>query len=295
MFNTKEIQLVHLVDSSQPYAVLEEVKNNFVYHYKIKDFLPIRQIFRDFIDLMEGRYPGYQKCNTKFHDIQHTTDAFLAISRLIDGYNIKNPNNKFSVEKVKLALIATLFHDAGYLQKLEDIEGTGAKYTLVHVQRSVEFIREYLSRQNFSKQNIKSVSNMILCTGMMKDIRKIKFTDKEEETLGLMLGTADYLGQMSSRTYLEKLVFLYYEFKEGGVTGYSSEYDLLKKTADFYLFVRKELDTVYKKVYKYAEYHFKKRYGIKENLYLTAINRAIDYLRTITSPEEVPFKLRRKV
>lgn len=289
------IQLVHLVDTSQPYAVLEEVKNNFVNHYKITEFLLIRQVFKDFIDLMEGRYPGYQKCNTKFHDVQHTMDAFLAISRLIDGYNIKNRHKKFPVDKVKLALIATLFHDAGYIQTLEDIEGTGAKYTLVHVQRSVEFVKDYLNKRGFSEQQIRSVSNMILCTGIMKDIKKIKFTDNEEEILGLMLGTADYLGQMSSRTYLEKLIFLYYEFKEGGVTGYSSEYDLLKKTTEFYLFVRKELDTIYKKVYKYAEYHFKQRYGIKENLYLTAINRTIKYLQTISSPEEIKVKLRRKV
>lgn len=289
------IQLVHLVDTSQPYAVLEEVKNNFVNHYKITEFLLIRQVFKDFIDLMEGRYPGYQKCNTKFHDVQHTMDAFLAISRLIDGYNIKNRHKKFPVDKVKLALIATLFHDAGYIQTLEDIEGTGAKYTLVHVQRSVEFVKDYLNKRGFSEQQMRSVSNMILCTGIMKDIKKIKFTDNEEEILGLMLGTADYLGQMSSRTYLEKLIFLYYEFKEGGVTGYSSEYDLLKKTTEFYLFVRKEIDTIYKKVYKYAEYHFKQRYGIKENLYLTAINRTIKYLQMISSPEEIKVKLRRKV
>lgn len=292
----KDIQISQLVDATQPYAVLEEVKNNFVYFYPVEEFFIIRNTFHDFIDLMEGRYPGYQQCNTKFHDIQHTTDALLAISRLIDGYNIKHgKKGQLPVKKVKLALIATLFHDSGYIQTLEDVEGSGAKYTLTHVERSIEFLEKYLPRKGFSKQDVVSASNMVLCTGMSKDISKIKFTDKEERILGLMLGTADYLGQMSSRTYLEKLVFLYYEFVEGGVTGYSSEYDLLKKTLTFYQTVKDELNGVYDKMYKYAEYHFKKRYRIDKNLYLVAIERAIKYLETITSPEEIPLKLRRKV
>ncbi|MCX7940155.1 MAG: HD domain-containing protein [Endomicrobia bacterium] len=295
MRQNDKIQLVDLVDMSEPFSVLEEVKNNFIYHYHIGEFLVIRQVFRDFIDLMEGRYPGYQKCNTKFHDIQHATDAFLAMSRLIDGYNIKNYRRKFSVENVKVALIAALYHDVGYVQKVEETQGTGAKYTFEHVDRSIEFIKNYLSKNSFSQRDIQKAVNMISCTEIRKDVNKIKFSDNEEKTLGFMLATADYLGQMSSRNYLEKLVFLYYEFKEGGVTGYSSEYDLVKKTKDFYLSVRKELDTVYEKVYKYATYHFKKRYKINENLYLTAINRAMEYLQTITSPEEMQAKLRRKV
>ena len=31
---------------------------------------------------------------------------------------------------------------------------------------------------------------------------------------------ADLVGQMSDRAYLEKLLFLYYEFKEAGFPGY---------------------------------------------------------------------------
>ncbi|MCS7227867.1 MAG: hypothetical protein NZ839_02760 [Endomicrobia bacterium] len=291
---SKDIQLSQLVDASQPYAILEEVKNNFIQHYPVGEFFMFRMVFHDFIDLMEGRYPGYQKCNTKFHDIQHTTEALLAISRLIDGYNIKN-KNKLPLKKVKLALIATLFHDSGYIQTINDTEGSGAKYTLTHVERSIEFLNKYLSKKGFTKEDVTSACNMVRCTGMRKDVPQIKFSTKDEKTLGLMLGTADYLGQMSSRTYLEKLVFLYYEFKEGGVPGYSSEFDLLKKTLQFYQTVKTELDTVYEKIYVYALYHFKRRYGINKNLYFTAIERAINYLKTISSPQEMPLKLRRMI
>lgn len=38
---------------------------------------------------------------------------------------------------------------------------------------------------------------------------------------------------MADRAYLAKLIYLYHEFREGGVAGYESELDLLKKTPTF--------------------------------------------------------------
>lgn len=291
----KEVRLDLLVNHNSPYAVLEEVKHNFIYHYPIKEFLQIKEIFNDFIDLMEGKYPGYRRCNTKFHDIHHTTDALLAISRLIDGYNIKNPNKKLSLKKVKLALIATMFHDTGYLQTIDDTIGTGAKYTLTHVERSIKFISKYFEKNKFSKQDFESVKNMVSCTGVEVNIKDIKFKDKEERILGLMLATADLLGQMSSRTYLEKLIFLYFEFKEGGINKYASEFDLLKKTLEFYKIVKELFEKEYGSVYKYAKEHFKKRYNINEDLYIKTIEREIKYLEGIKSSSDMSKKLRRKI
>ncbi len=291
----KEVRLDMLVNHNSPYAVFEEVKHNFVYHYNIKEFLPLRDIFKDFIDLMEGRYPGYKRCNTKFHDIQHATDALLSISRLIDGYNIKNLQKKLSIKKVKLALIATIFHDIGYLQTIDDKIGTGAKYTFTHLDRTVKFLSKYFKKNKFSKQDFESAKNMVSCTGVEVNIKDIKFKNKEEKILGLMLATADLLGQMSSRTYLEKLIFLYFEFKEGGINKYSSEFDLLKKTLEFYKIVKELFEKEYCGVYRYAKEHFKKRYNIDENLYIKTIEREIRYLESIKSSSEISKKLRRKI
>ncbi len=292
----KEVRLDQLVDYSQPYAVLEEIKHNFIAHYPIAEFIPFRYIFKDFIDLMEGRYPGYRGYNTKFHDIQHTTDVLLALSRLIDGYNIKNNKNKLSVQKVKLALIAGVFHDTGYLQTIDDQEGTGAKYTAIHVERSIEFIAKYMQQKGYSPLEFETVKNIVLCTKLLVDpLKDINFNDEEEKTLGIMLGTADLIGQMSCRTYLERLVFLFYEFKEAGIPGYTSEFDLLKKTKEFYEMVKDRIDNKLGKVYQYLIYHFKKRYKINKNLYLVAVERAINYINTISSPQEMYTKLRRKI
>lgn len=296
MEEKQEIRLDQLVDYSQPYAVLEEIKHNFIAHYPIEEFLPFRYIFKDFIDLMEGRFPGYRATNTKFHDIQHTTDVLLALSRLVDGYNIANKKNKISLKKAKLALIAGVFHDTGYLQTIDDQEGTGAKYTLVHVERSIEFTAKYMQQKNYSPLEFETVKNIILCTKLsVNPLSDINFNDEEEKLLGLMLGTADLIGQMAGRTYLERLVFLFYEFKEAGIPGYTSEFDLLKKTKEFYDMVKDRLDNKLGKVYQYLIHHFKKRYKINKNLYLVAIERAINYINTISSPQEMYTKLRRKI
>lgn len=284
----KDIQLAQLVDSTNPAAVFEEVKYNFIQHYSICEFSVVRFVFKDFNDLMDGRYPGYKGCNTKFHDKIHTTDALLAISRLIDGYNIKNP--RLPVNKVIDALVATILHDAGYIQEITDNEGTGAKYTLKHVERSIVFMKEYFRKNGLKDFN--SARNMVRCTGINVDLGKIKFSDKSEEILGKMLGTADLIGQMASRTYLEKLLFLYHEFKEGGVSGYVSEIDLLQKTLDFYRSIKTRLKKDFDDVYRYAQVHFQKRYHINKNLYFVAIDREISYLRKILVDDSENYRKR---
>ena len=92
------IQLSNLVNMRSPDAVFEEVKCNFVRYYPIASFSEVRTVYRDFISLFEGHYPGYQSCNTMYHDKTHTTDTLLALSRLIDGYNIKN-NKKLPLQQ----------------------------------------------------------------------------------------------------------------------------------------------------------------------------------------------------
>ena len=42
----------------------------------------------------------------------------------------------------ELGLLGILMHDTGYLKRTEDMQGTGAKYTLTHVRRSAEFAHD---------------------------------------------------------------------------------------------------------------------------------------------------------
>lgn len=292
---SSEIQLAQLLDMTNPYAVLEEVKFNFIHFYPEIKFSVVRTAFDDFIDLMDGKFPGYQAANTKFHDKKHTTDGLIAISRLIDGYNIEH-TKKISVDLVILSLVATIFHDAGYVQTRDDSSGTGAKYTQNHVERSIKFIERYYQKLNMTKRDFNSMRNMILCTELNYDLKKINFSSEEEKVLGFMLGTADLLGQMSARTYLEKLLHLYYEFQEANIGGYESEFDLLSKTINFYEMVKIRLKKDLHNVQRYLVSHFWFRYKISQDLYQVAIDRQINYLKKILehSPQNYKSRLKRK-
>jgi hypothetical protein len=98
----------------------------------------------------------------------------------------------------------------------------------------------------------------------------------DEREIGCILGTADYLGQMSAPDYLEKLPILYEEFKEGGVPGYISAQDLMEKTPSFFEdVVMRVLSEDFHCVYQLAASHF----GGK-NLYIEGIEKNIELLRS---------------
>ncbi|MDH4233968.1 MAG: hypothetical protein OEV15_02360 [Gallionella sp.] len=122
---------------------------------------------------------------------------------------------------------------------------------------------------------------ILLCTDPAVNISEIKFPDERTRLLGQIVGTADLTGQMADRTYLEKLLFLYLEFKEAHFGNYKNIQDLLYKTRDFYELTRKKLDTSLGGIYKSLAYHFKEVYGTENNYYLESIEKNIAYLSTV--------------
>jgi hypothetical protein len=93
--------------------------------------------------------------------------------------------------------------------------------------------------------------------------------DPKDRLLGHMVGTADLIGQMSDRMYLEKCrEFLYQEFVQGSIARetlpdgreivrYTSAEDLIYKTPGFYEYVAR--DRINRKLGaadRYAEAHF---------------------------------------
>src|SRR5262249_2487825 len=141
------------------------------------------------------------------------------------------------------SLLAILFHDTGYLKKKDDRDGTGAKYTPVHVGRSVMFAGEFLKEKGYSPAQILAVQNMISCTGIDADPKSITFQSEMERILGLALQTADLLGQMAAEDYVKKLPILYQEFAEAArfdhsnvarLGNFESAEDLMRKTPAFW-------------------------------------------------------------
>lgn len=274
---TNTVQFSQLVDMFGPAAVLEEVKNIFINSYPVGEFGAVRKVFADFMRLYDGKYPGFHACNTHYHDKMHITDALLAVARLIDGYN--SVKKKIPVRLAKLGLIAAIFHDAGFIKSVHDSSGTGAKYTLTHVDRSIHFIKVYFKKNGFTARDARAAANMVLCTDMALSVDKVRFSGPEERKVAFMLGAADLIGQMASRCYLERLLILYREFREGRVKGYSSELELLRKTLGFAKFIEKRLAVTLEGADRYARVHFGKRYRINKDFYREAMKKQFAYLR----------------
>ncbi len=273
------IQLYNLLPMDSSQAVLDEVIG--IYYLISPDFdaAPVVSAFNTTISLYKGKYPGYRSCNTGYHDLRHPIDTFLAMARLIHGAVLDG--DTFTDRHITLGLITALLHDAGYIQEEHDMNGTGSKYTADHVQRSMDFLERHGSELGLSHEEITEGRAIILCTDLAVDISTIVFASAKVELLGKMLGSADLLAQMADRTYLEKLLFLYYEFKEAGFGDYESELDLLRKNIAFYDFIAQRLKTALGATDRFMNSHFASRWEIHVNLYHVAIERQRAYLRQI--------------
>ena len=294
--NNENIQLSNLIDMDDPDSVLNEVKVICSMMLPDLDFRPIEQVFEDVLRLFRGEFPGYRKCNTHYHDLKHTTDTFLALARLVHGAFIKG--HRFKERNIMLGLTSALMHDTGYMQDMDDDTGTGAKYTLLHISRSIAFMDKYFAASDYySGEDFDCCGQMLNCTGFSANVSTIGFETAEVEMLGKILGAADLLGQMADRNYLEKLRSLYNEFQEGNVPGFKDEFDLLEKTINFYEIINKRLVTELGGVNKLAIYHFAERWNINRDLYSEVIEKNIRYLREVicNSRENYHIHLRRGI
>ena len=272
-------QLARLVDLSDHTQVIEEVRIIARLILPSFDFQYVTPVFEDMETLFRGEYPGYRACNTEYHDISHTHEVLLGMLRLMHGAFISGI--RFSEKEINIALISALMHDTGYLQESSDETGTGAKYTQIHIQRSIDFIHKYLAGIAYFEDSLPDFADILNCTGLMTKTTEIKFSSSNIALLGKMLGTADLLGQMSDRFYLEKLLFLYIEFQEAGIKGYTSEFNLLEKTHGFYEMTVKRFVDELGSVNNYAILHFRNRWHIDRDLYMDAISNNLKYLKKL--------------
>ena len=276
------------ISLDNPGDVMGEVKNIILLIYKKFDFNQFEQVFSDILKLFSGNYPGYRRCNTFYHDLSHTMDCLLVTAKLIHGAGLNGI--VFTPRDVTLGLISALMHDTGYIQAVEDNTGTGAKYTVSHIERSIEFMQKYFHANAFPAEYLPICSDFLRCTGLDVKIAEIKFQSREHEVLGQILGTADLIGQMANDNYLEKLPFLYDEFKEGGVPGYNDKFDLLKKTPAFWEMVKKRLVNELGQVDRYLRDYLRVLWGINQDLYRQAIDRNIARLQLFLAAPRPTFQ-----
>lgn len=269
-------------------------------HYPTADWGALSHAFDTFARLYTGTLPGYFGCETWYHDAQHSLDCALVMARLLDGYERSVPvENKLGERRLRLGVIAALFHDAGYIRRERDSERHGAEFTLFHVARSGAFMAGYLPTIGFAAE-VTMVEQIVHYTGYEIALEAVQVSDPLDRKLGYILGSADVLAQMSDRCYLEKCRdFLYAEFEICGLAGaarssgpqpiYRSPEDLLSRTAAFKDKIWAErMDGYFEGIYRFLEAHF----GGK-NLYTAAIERHLSRLRQVTRDNNLLDGLRR--
>ena len=274
--NTMHTKLLDIRDNRE---IIKEVKLTTSLINPQFDFYYLDKAFEDVEKLFKGYYPGFKRCNTNYHDLRHTMMVLLAMVRLIHGAFLGGI--KFTDKEINLGLISALMHDTGYIQATDDHLGTGAKYTLIHIKRSIMFVQDYYSDEKYFHDDLECFSDILICTGLNQNIKNVTFLSTNIEIMGKMLGTADLLGQMADRLYLEKLIPLFHEFEEGKVPGFESELDLLRKTTNFYKSAQARFENDLGNVNRYMIIHFQHRWNIERNIYNESIEKNINYLKYI--------------
>jgi len=292
MGDPDSVQLSRLVDGENPAAVITEAESIFRYWFNGSAWAPVNAAAAEIVDLFAGRFPGYHACDTEYHDIHHTTDVLLATARIADGLFLER--GPYPAILARDLFISAICHDTGYIRAIEEAGGTGARFTSVHVRRSADFIRANASRWGLDSASAESAARMTFSTGLKGEHGEQAWVSDTEREAGAALASADLVGQMSDRAYLEKLLFLYYEFKEAGFPGYDTEFDVLRKTKGFYEMTVAMLDTGLGGIRSSVRRHFAERWGVDRDLYAESMERQMEYLQDILNDKTTNFRKKLK-
>jgi hypothetical protein len=277
--------MIHAVDTHVPGEVETEVQSLYLKLFPEADRSFVPRAFQWLVQCFTGKYDDYQAVDAQYHDLEHTLQGTLCLARLLHNRHRANATPLMTERMFQLTLLAIIFHDTGYLKKRNDTEGTGAKYTPIHVGRSALFAREFLKRKGFSDPDVQVVQNLISCTGVNADLGRIPFVNELERTLGFSLATADLIGQMAAPDYVEKLPVLFQEFVEaakftsGGKANryvFKSAEELMRNTPNFWEgYVVPKINNDFLKLYQFLS----DPYPDGPNTYLDRIEENIARLR----------------
>ena len=253
----------------------------------VHDFAPGHDLQRvvDTFSLLDraidGNLPGYQKLKTLYHNRSHTNEVVLCTARMLHGLHLAGLG--LDADHIDAALIGALMHDVGYLMKDEEASGTGAQFTDTHVLRGVEFARTHLV--DLPPDVLDTTAKVILLTDHRKHPDWVKFDNPQQRRAAFATATADLVGQMANREYLERVLLLYFEFEEAKMGGFADIHDLLEKTTAFYRMTKARLDNDLNGLTGHLARHFAQQQGVERNFYTESIDRNLDYLERVVRME----------
>lgn len=268
------------VDTKNAKAVAAFVSAKFAAMYPGASMQWIERIMADVEDLFSGRHPDYMANDVRYHDFEHTLQATVCITLVLEGRHAAGVEPRVDARMFELGVASVLLHDAGYLKLRSDTGGTGAKYTFCHVLRSCAFAASYLPNLGATDHEVDAVLGAINCTGPTKKVSMLHFRQPVERIIGCALGTADYLGQMAALDYPDELEILFNEFRESdnfinlpaSRRMFHSADQLIEKTPDFWRgVVLPKLEIDFQAMYRFLA----SPYPHGPNLYLDAVEKNI--------------------
>lgn len=231
----------------------------------------VAQVYKMTLGLYRGEWKNYLACDTRYHDVRHAAETFLAMGRLIHGAMLEGV--KLTARETARGLTAAILHDTGYLRTDKEKECPGARFRAMHEQRSMAFMTRHGGQLGLSADDIVDCRSMIQCTIMTEEIAAIKFRTASAALLGRMLAAADLMSQISSSTYLENLVDLFDEDQSADHPRCADIRDCLFKAIGFDAFAREHLQAILPASDSYLKAHFQARWKNPHNLYTLAIER----------------------
>jgi hypothetical protein len=282
-YRRNHFDVTNTVDVTDPASVGKALENIFLDLFPNARASTLQNAINHITRLYRGEHPDYAPCDTGYHDLQHILDVTLASARLMDGYERSQKDGAgLGAELFTFGILIALFHDSGYLRKNGKEENMhGAAFTLTHVSRSAELLKQYMHETGMGKL-AEAAAQVVHYTGYEVPVERIQVPSPAFRAIGNLVATADILAQMSDRCYLEKCHDrLYTEFFLGGIArirdeqgneqvNFASPKDLVIKTPGFYRSAKKRMDENLHGAYHYAEKHFQ-----GQNVYLDAVEKNI--------------------
>ena len=211
-------------------------------------------LYNYLVDICNFGTVEYHKLETKYHDLYHfltSTTVFLDVySGIVNKQIIEKNESDFFC-----GVVATMYHDIGFLKTKEDENGTGAQYINTHVERGCHFISNNFD-DILTEEEKSRICNLIMVTDYFKKVENL-----EIDHIGACVALGDWLSQMGDKQYVEKLDKLYQEFDEfqkyHNLNMYTGLHDLISKTPGFwYKLVKPLLNTKFYALYEYTSSNY---------------------------------------
>jgi hypothetical protein len=283
-FRRNNFDVANTVNVTDPASVADTLEAIFLDLFPDAKSGTLRNAVNHVSRLYRGEHPAFAPCDTGYHDLQHIMDVTLASARLMDGYErSQKTGSELGEELYVFGILLALFHDSGYLRKRgSEDDRKGAEFTLVHVSRSAELLKDYMHEVGMGKL-AEIAAQVVHFTGYEIPVERIH-VPPEFRAIGNLVASADILAQMSDRCYLEKCYDrLYTEFVLAGIARkhdaqgneqvlFSSPQDLVIKTPGFYKSAKKRMEETLQGAFRFVEKHFN-----GQNLYLEEVEKNIQF------------------